>query len=114
MTPDQLSEIRKHLQAELADLETENLDFQVEYCADENEFASIVSDRHLKIAMRERSWAQIKEIETALKRIDAADYGVCDECGGDIGPARLKARPTTTLCVDCQSTLERQPARYAV
>lgn len=114
MTPDQLSEIKKHLQSELEHLEAENLDFSVEYCADENEFASIVSDTHLKVAMRERSWARIKEIQTALRRIDAVDYGACEDCGGDIGPARLKAQPTTMLCVDCQSALERQPARYAV
>ncbi|MFW5734823.1 MAG: TraR/DksA family transcriptional regulator [Oceanidesulfovibrio sp.] len=114
MTPDQLSEIKKYLQSELSTLETENLDFRVEYCADENEFASVVSDTHLKMAMRERSWARIKEIQTALKRIDAADYGYCEECCMDIGTARLKARPTTMLCVDCQSALEQQPARYAV
>jgi DnaK suppressor protein len=114
MTPDQLNDIRKFLQTELATLEAEEHDFRVEYCADENEFASQVSDTHIKMAMRERSWARTKEIQTALKRIDAEDYGYCEECGGDIGTARLKARPTTMLCVECQSALERQPTRYAV
>ncbi|QJT08955.1 TraR/DksA family transcriptional regulator [Oceanidesulfovibrio marinus] len=114
MTPDQLSEIKKHLQSELEALEAQELDLTVEYCADENEFASVVSDTHIKMAMRERSWARTKEIQTALRRVDAADYGCCEECGGDIGTARLKARPTTMLCVDCQSALEQQPVRYAV
>ncbi len=30
----------------------------------------------------------------------------CDGCGCDIPPARLKLRPTTRLCVDCQAEAE--------
>ena len=31
----------------------------------------------------------------------------CTECREPIGTARLKARPTATLCVDCQMEMER-------
>ena len=31
----------------------------------------------------------------------------CDECGCDIPAARLKLRPLTRLCVDCQAEQER-------
>ncbi|MBA4358521.1 MAG: RNA polymerase-binding protein DksA, partial [Desulfovibrio sp.] len=32
--------------------------------------------------------------------------GVCVECGDEIGIARLKARPMTTLCINCKSKQE--------
>ncbi len=115
MTPEQHTAIKRHLEQELDTLEAEqSSDIQVEYCADENEFASVVTDAHIKIAVQERAWKRMKEIRTALKRMESVDYGECEECGGDIGPARLMARPTASLCVDCQNALERQGAVYAV
>ena len=48
----------------------------------------------------------LEEILEAVKRLDDGDYGICEECGDDIGVARLKARPGTTLCVVCKSRQE--------
>ena len=47
-------------------------------------------------------------IDEALGRIDDGSYGKCEECGQDIGIERLKARPVTTLCIDCKSLQEAQ------
>jgi DnaK suppressor protein len=43
----------------------------------------------------------ISDIEKALAKIDDGSYGICDECGGDIGHDRLEALPAATRCVDC-------------
>lgn len=48
------------------------------------------------------------EILGALRRMAMGDFGVCDECGNDIGIERLRAQPTATLCVDCRRCLERR------
>jgi RNA polymerase-binding protein DksA len=45
--------------------------------------------------------AELLRIRAALKRIDEGTYGVCASCGDDIPVARLKAVPTTALCVGC-------------
>ena len=50
--------------------------------------------------------ARIRELETALKKLSENDYGVCEECGDNIGVARLKANPSARLCVLCQSEVE--------
>ncbi len=47
------------------------------------------------------------EILGALRRIKVGTFGVCEDCGDDIGIERLKAQPTTTLCVGCRRSLER-------
>ena len=46
------------------------------------------------------------DIEAALERINAEEYGDCFECGEAINPARLNADPTTTLCIACAEALE--------
>lgn len=44
----------------------------------------------------------LEQVEAALGRMDDGTYGKCTQCGGDIAPARLEARPEAELCVDCQ------------
>jgi RNA polymerase-binding transcription factor DksA len=39
--------------------------------------------------------------EIALKRLHQPDYGVCIDCGNDIGFVRLKTDPWTLHCQAC-------------
>jgi len=48
----------------------------------------------------------IMEIDAALERIRAGDYGDCFECGELIHPGRLAADPAATLCISCAEALE--------
>jgi|SRR5210317_965506 RNA polymerase-binding protein DksA len=43
----------------------------------------------------------IRVIQAALARIDDGTYGLCENCGEDIAPARLSAVPEATRCVNC-------------
>jgi DnaK suppressor protein len=40
------------------------------------------------------------EVEAALERLAAGNYGVCEVCGKPISPARLEAMPAARLCID--------------
>jgi RNA polymerase-binding transcription factor DksA len=42
-----------------------------------------------------------RSIQAALNRIEDGTYGICDNCGEDIGEARLAAVPEATRCVNC-------------
>ena len=48
-----------------------------------------------------------------LAKIDANDYGYCDNCGIEIGLNRLEARPTATLCIDCKTLDEIREKQIA-
>lgn len=74
--------------------------------ADVADRATAESDRHLALLMRERGRQLIGEIHEALARVRDGEYGICQECGEEIGMARLRAQPTATLCVQCKSLLE--------
>lgn len=42
------------------------------------------------------------KIERALRRIEEGTYGICERCGREIPEERLRAVPTTGLCIRCQ------------
>jgi len=52
----------------------------------------------------------MRDIETARGRIAAGTYGVCTECGREIGYDRLLAYPTAKRCIECQREHERRRA----
>ena len=77
-----------------------------EVFADPADRATAESDRSFTLRIRDRERRLIRKIQSALQRIEDGSYGVCDECGEEIGVPRLKARPVTKLCINCKSKQE--------
>jgi DnaK suppressor protein len=76
--------------------------------ADPTDRASLESDRNFLLRMRDRERKLLGKIDEAFARLDGGTYGQCEECGGEIGTERLKARPVTTLCIGCKSAQEER------
>ncbi|WP_027721542.1 TraR/DksA family transcriptional regulator [Maridesulfovibrio zosterae] len=108
MNSSQRSLIKKYLEEKLAELleRTQSRNTAVESCADDNEYASRITEQKINLALHSRETELIKETEETLKRVEHYDFGICEECSESIGFARLKANPTTCLCVSCQSRME--------
>jgi DnaK suppressor protein len=53
--------------------------------------------------LNESERSEIKEIQTALHRIEEGTYTACAQCGDPIAPGRLEALPYTGSCIDCAS-----------
>ena len=49
----------------------------------------------------------LMEINEALRRIYAGEYGMCEMCGNPIARARLEAMPYARLCVSCKELEEK-------
>lgn len=77
-----------------------------EVYADPADRATAESDRSFTLRLRDRERKLIKKIQAALQRIENGTFGECEECGEEIGVPRLKARPVTTLCINCKSMQE--------
>jgi DnaK suppressor protein len=52
---------------------------------------------------------QLGVVRHALAKFADQRYGVCENCGGEIGYARLEARPEARWCIRCQTRLEHKP-----
>ncbi len=68
--------------------------------------ATIEEEHALELRTRDRERKLLKKIEQSIGRIDAGDYGYCDETGEAIGVGRLLARPTATLSLEAQQRRE--------
>jgi DnaK suppressor protein len=75
---------------------------------DPNDRATQESDRNFELRIRDRERKLINKIREALERIDDGSFGTCEMCGEDISDGRLKARPVTTLCIDCKIEEEKR------
>jgi DnaK suppressor protein len=75
---------------------------------DPTDRASLESDRNFELRIRDRERKLINKIREAIERLDEGEYGICESCGEEIGEARLRARPVTTLCIECKTEQERQ------
>lgn len=58
-----------------------------------------------------RDMEELNDIDAALRRMDDGTYGTCDECGQEIGFARLEVQPTALRCIDDQEKFEKTYAQ---
>ena len=70
---------------------------------DPNDRATLESGRSFELRIRDRERKLVTKIDEAIARIDDGSYGICEDCGEEIGMKRLEARPVTTLCIDCKT-----------
>jgi len=85
---------------------TEHLREDTSVVPDPADRATIEEEHALELRTRDRERKLLKKIEQSIGRIDAGDYGYCDETGEPIGVGRLLARPTATLSLEAQQRRE--------
>lgn len=54
-----------------------------------------------------RDLAELGEIEAARRRLAEGAYGICVDCGAEIGFERLLAETAAARCVECQARHEK-------
>lgn len=52
-----------------------------------------------------------KKVLKSLAKVDSEQYGMCDDCGGEISFTRLLARPTSEMCIICKEESEREESQ---
>lgn len=72
------------------------------------EGSTLAFERGQLVAQVARSKARLTEIDAAMARLGLGTYGICEQCGNEIGEARLEALPAARLCITCAS---RSPLR---
>jgi DnaK suppressor protein len=85
---------------------TEHLREDTVVVPDPADRATIEEEHALELRTRDRERKLLKKIEQSIARIDAGDYGYCDETGEPIGVGRLLARPTASLSIEAQQRRE--------
>jgi len=65
------------------------------------------NNSHL-LRFRNREVFYTKKIDSALKKFEVNEYGLCTDCGSWIKFERLLARPTAELCIYCKEEAEKE------
>jgi DnaK suppressor protein len=109
---DLLITLRHRLLKEGSNLEEEGLkaleqEVSVDHMAD---FGSDSSEQETTLQLIESNSLSLRDVDDALKRIDAKSYGLCEDCEALIPPARLGILPHARFCIECQSKREGMPA----
>lgn len=74
--------------------------------------ASLETEAGVELRTRNRYLKLIGKIDSALKRIEAGEYGFCEETGDPIGIKRLEARPIATMTIEAQERHEKMEKQY--
>lgn len=101
----QLLQKKQEIMSEAGKTMSEMTD-QTSNVPDPNDRATLESGRSFELRIRDRERRLLSKIDEAIARIDDGTYGICEDCGEEIGIKRLEARPVTTLCIDCKTIQE--------
>jgi len=63
--------------------------------------------RDVLLNLSENQRQKIRDIDAALERVEAGEYGVCLRCEEEISPRRMEVRPFSRYCVECKSDVEK-------
>lgn len=108
-----LLERKTKLTALVEEAKEQGMGFDPSDLPDEVDLASSEADQSMNLRLRDRERVLLKKIEKALEKIKDGEYGVCEQCGEEIGIKRLEARPVTDLCIRCKEEQEKVEKTYA-
>lgn len=61
-----------------------------------------------RLTLEKRLRDQLADVGHALQKFEDGSYGLCDNCGKPIAPARMEALPHASLCLDCKARLAKE------
>lgn len=76
------------------------------HIADLEEMGADGADTDQLCALVDLNSSNLDQIDLALTKLDAGNYGICENCQEPIPPARLEFLPFAALCVGCQEQKE--------
>ncbi|MBY5967221.1 TraR/DksA family transcriptional regulator [Halomonas denitrificans] len=117
MNEEQLAFFRQQLLSERAQIEAHLREIRTnmashERDSDELDQAAFEEELRLQLRQADRETRLIANIDSAIRRIDAGDYGYCIETGEPIGIPRLLLRPTAKLTLEAKERQEQREHHY--
>ena len=112
----EIERFRRELEAKRRDLagrrDAEGI--AIERTPDSMDELVLANERDLTVERLNRETFLLRQVEDALDRIAAGEYGICLECEEPISAKRLAALPWAALCLSCQEAVDREPGDPAI
>ncbi|MDQ2713189.1 MAG: TraR/DksA family transcriptional regulator [Acidobacteriota bacterium] len=113
MTKTELDNYKKILATKRDELEhvVRNRDaITIEKSADALDEVQHASERELAIRNLDRESNLLRNVRSALRRIEDGSFGTCLHCEEEISPKRIAAVPWAPYCIQCQEQADRNQA----
>jgi DnaK suppressor protein len=94
-----LEEERRDLLAKLEELGVGS--GRLNYDSNFADSSQVTAERGEVDALAGRLRHALDEVEGALRKLEDATYGICEDCKNPIDPLRLEAKPATLYCINC-------------
>ena len=108
MTKIELNGFRRTLDKKAAEIGSGNREaLAIEATSDELDRVQNANDRDYAMGNLERTSNRLRQVQMALRRLDAGTFGVCMGCDEIINLKRLTAVPWTSFCIVCQELADR-------
>ncbi len=111
---------RERLAADLEALEESTATTPKDSSGDLSSYSSHMADQGSDSMEREKAFLvasvkrrRLEEIDSALSRVEAGTFGVCESCGKSIPLKRLERMPGASLCVECKEREEKEQGSYS-
>lgn len=110
MTKTEINKFKKILENKQDELEqiVRNRDaITIEKSADALDEVQHAAERELAIRNLDRESNLLRNVRSALRRIEDGSFGTCLHCEEEISPKRLNAVPWASYCIQCQEQADR-------
>src|ERR1700733_10532710 len=117
MTKTELNAFRRvlnHRQLELGNSNGIREGLAIGTSSDELDRTQDASDRDYAMSNLERNSDRLREVRSALRRVESGTFGICAGCEESINPKRLAAIPWAPFCIVCQEAADREQAEPAL
>jgi len=115
MTKIELNRFQHSLKKKMTELKNGNRNrgaIAIETSPDELDRIQHGQERDLAMGALDRDSKLLREVRSALMRVDAGTYGICSDCQEDISMKRLTAVPWTASCIVCQQAADSMPVQH--
>jgi len=114
LTPKQTAELRSLLQSKKAKLEQQLLEAEAAtgvVTLDQSSVGRVsrmdaMQQQSMAVSTRAKAEASLRKTLKALLRMNAGDFGYCDQCDEPIQFKRLNVQPEASHCLKCQDQQE--------
>jgi len=106
-----LSERREKLEKELAEVRGDNAKDEAgfpDYGDDEDENSAEVEAFTTNLSLESTLEKALRDVESALARVEDGTYGICKYCKQPIDERRLLARPSSSACIKCKEEMKNR------
>ncbi len=94
---------RDHLLTQLAHMGRTPGTTELEFDGGFADSGQVTAERGEVDALAGSLTENLTDVDAALAKIEAGEYGTCEDCGTTIPPTRLEAVPAARYCITCAS-----------